>query len=156
MRRHFYLYDTFEGMTEPTADDYSVKTGITARAALDEAKRGKNVKDTLIATVDEVKSNFEREGLADDTLVFKAGRVEETLLSDLPEKIALLRLDTDWYASTALELEKLYPLLVRGGVIIIDDYSTWAGARKAADEYFAKAPILLVPTGSSGVIGVKA
>jgi hypothetical protein len=64
--------------------------------------------------------------------------VEESLPAHAPEQIALLRLDTDWYASTRHELEHLYPRLVPGGVLIIDDYGHWEGARRAADEYFGK------------------
>jgi hypothetical protein len=47
-----------------------------------------------------------------------------------------LRLDTDWYESTKIELEILYPLLEPGGILIIDDYGHFSGARKAVDEYF--------------------
>jgi hypothetical protein len=72
--------------------------------------------------------------------------VEETLqdLSNIPKQISLLRLDTDWYASTKVELEMLYPRVVSGGVIIIDDYGHWEGARRAVDEYFGlRAPLLV-------------
>jgi hypothetical protein len=65
------------------------------------------------------------------------GKVEDTLPAQAPEQIALLRLDTDWYESTRHELEHLYPRLVSGGVLIIDDYGYWQGARQATDEYFA-------------------
>ncbi len=51
---------------------------------------------------------------------------------------ALLRLDTDWYESTRHELAELYPRLERGGVLLIDDYGHFAGARKAVDEYFGE------------------
>ena len=69
---------------------------------------------------------------------FIIGPVEKSLLleENLPKKISVLRLDTDLYASTKIELEILYPRLVRGGVLIIDDYGHWQGARKATDEYF--------------------
>ncbi|MBV1831309.1 hypothetical protein HNW77_11720 [Komagataeibacter sp. AV436] len=72
-----------------------------------------------------------------------------------PEKIAVLRLDTDWYESTRHELEHLYPRLVPGGVLIIDDYGYWAGARKAVDEYFSDKPILLNRLDNTGRIAVK-
>jgi hypothetical protein len=65
------------------------------------------------------------------------GKVEETLPGGAPERIALLRLDTDWYESTRHELVHLYPRLAREGVLVIDDYGHWQGARKATDEYFA-------------------
>lgn len=76
---------------------------------------------------------------------FIKGKVEDTLRDErnLPEKIAVLRLDTDWYESTKVELEVLYPRLRPGGVLIIDDYGYWQGARKAVDEYFADRPVLL-------------
>ena len=66
--------------------------------------------------------------------------MEETLIMEknLPSKVSVLRLDTDWYKSTKIELETLYPRLVKGGVLIIDDYGYFEGARKAVDEYFLK------------------
>ncbi|MCK5201311.1 MAG: macrocin O-methyltransferase, partial [Spirochaetales bacterium] len=72
-----------------------------------------------------------------------------------PDKISLLRLDTDWYASTVEELETLYPLLVEKGVLIIDDYGHFDGARKAVDEYFITRSILLNRIDYTGRIGVK-
>jgi hypothetical protein len=63
--------------------------------------------------------------------------VEETLPTHVPERIALLRLDTDWYESTHHELVHLFPLLSPGGILIVDDYGHWAGARKAVDDYLA-------------------
>jgi hypothetical protein len=66
------------------------------------------------------------------------GRVEDTIPKHAPQAIALLRLDTDWYESTRHELEHLFPRLVRGGVLILDDYGHWKGAKEAVDEYFAK------------------
>ena len=64
------------------------------------------------------------------------GKVEDTVPGAGPEQIALLRLDTDWYESTLHELVHFFPRLVPGGVLIIDDYGWWKGARKAVDEYF--------------------
>ena len=64
----------------------------------------------------------------------------ETLLeeSNLPEKISVLRLDTDWYESSKFELERLYDRVSFGGVIILDDYFHWDGQRRAVDEYLEK------------------
>jgi hypothetical protein len=62
--------------------------------------------------------------------------VETSLPDSAPSEIALLRLDTDWYESTKHELIHLYPRLLPGGILIIDDYGHWQGARKAVDEYF--------------------
>jgi len=88
---------------------------------------------------------------------FVKGKVEDTLPSQAPERIGLLRLDTDWYESTRHELEHLYPRLVSGGVIIIDDYGHWQGARKATDEYLAghRVPLLLNRVDYTARIGVK-
>jgi len=55
----------------------------------------------------------------EDKIHYIKGMVEETIPKFMPEKIALLRLDTDWYESTKHELEYLYPLLMPGGVLII-------------------------------------
>ena len=71
-----------------------------------------------------------------ENIKYIEGKVEQTLSDNNPGKIALLRLDTDWYESTKIELEVLYPLLVIGGVLIIDDYGLFHGAKKAVDEYF--------------------
>ena len=71
-----------------------------------------------------------------EKLIFVPGRVEVTLPDQAPEQIALLRLDTDWYESTYHELEHLYPRLADGGILIVDDYGHWQGARQAVDDYF--------------------
>ena len=68
------------------------------------------------------------------------GKVEDTIPAQAPEQIALLRLDTDWYESTRHELDHLFPRVSPGGVVIIDDYGTWQGARRAVDEYLAQLP----------------
>jgi O-methyltransferase len=81
--------------------------------------------------------------------------VEQTIPDAAPERIALLRLDTDWYSSTRHELEHLYPRLAPGGVLIVDDYGHFAGARKAVDEYFAQEPVLLVRVDYTGRMAVK-
>jgi hypothetical protein len=83
--------------------------------------------------------------------------VEKTLPSHAPAQIALLRLDTDWYASTRWELEHLFPRLSRNGVLIIDDYGHFKGARQAVDEHINlhKLPLLLNRIDYSGRIAIK-
>jgi hypothetical protein len=85
------------------------------------------------------------------------GEVETTIPDQAPQEIAVLRLDTDWYESTHHELVHLYPRLSEGGVLIVDDYGHWQGARRAVDEYFASdaAPILLSRIDYTGRMGVK-
>ena len=89
-------------------------------------------------------------------ILFVPGKVEETLAGERPARIALLRLDTDYYESTRAELEVLAPLVSAGGVLIIDDYGSWAGARQAVDEWLAatKAPLLLSRSDVGGRIAV--
>ena len=121
-----WLYDTFDGMTNPSQWDVTRK-GTTVHV-------GKTV-----IPIEEVIGNFKRTTTFDPSkLRFVKGPVEITLLDkrNLPDRIALLRLDTDWYHSTKAELTALWPRLVPGGVLIIDDYGHWLGARKAVDEYF--------------------
>jgi hypothetical protein len=88
---------------------------------------------------------------------FVQGRVEETIPACAPDPISLLRLDTDWYASTKHELVHLFPRLSHGGVIIIDDYGHWKGSREACDEYFRSngIPILLNRIDYTGRIALK-
>jgi len=86
-----------------------------------------------------VKNNIGSTHYPPEKVRFVEGKVEETLSSALlPTKIALLRLDTDWYASTKAELEVLYDRLVPGGLLFIDDYCFFGGARRATDEFFEK------------------
>jgi hypothetical protein len=74
--------------------------------------------------------------------------VEDTLKKEdnLPEKISILRLDTDFYDSTKVELEVLYPRLEKYGILILDDYGHFTGVRKAVDEYFRKKAFLIFNT----------
>jgi hypothetical protein len=90
-------------------------------------------------------------------MYFIKGKVEETIPMQSPQQIALLRLDTDWYESTLHELKYLFPRLAKGGILIIDDYGAWLGARKAVDEYFQQnnCKILLNRIDATGRIAVK-
>ena len=102
--------------------------------------------------------NLYATGYPKNNFVFIQGPVETTIPApSTPKKIALLRLDTDWYQSTYHELTYLYPRLVKGGVIIIDDYGHWPGARKACDKYFKvnNINILLNRIDYTGRIGIK-
>lgn len=138
--RDLYLYDTFEGMNEPSANDRS-HTGESAAAQLARTARGEGV--WCEAGLDDVQANLWSTGYPRERIHFVKGPVEQTIPGTLPRGVALLRLDTDWYESTRHELTHLYPLLARRGVMIIDDYGHWQGARKAVDEYFAADPVFL-------------
>jgi len=144
--REIWMYDTFDGMTEPTEDDVEVETGIKGKDLLTGIQKNTDKYNMwAYAPIDEVKKNIASTGYPIDKVKFIIGKVEETLLEYKPQRIALLRLDTDWYESTKIELDMLYPLISQGGVLIIDDYGHFEGARKAVNDYFKKtkqAPLL--------------
>ena len=136
--RHVWMFDTFEGMTAPTEFDVSSTTKTYAGKQFEESQRqGHN--DWCYASLEDVKTNCLDSGLDLEQFRFVKGDVSKTLRvrENLPDEISILRLDTDWYESTKSELEVLYPILNTDGVLIIDDYGHWEGARKAVDEYFA-------------------
>jgi len=137
-RRGIWLFDTFAGMTEPTAADFKIRTGKKALPQFLKSRRGA-ISQWCFASLDDVKAQFAVRGLLSPEIRFVEGDVMSTLSdpSNLPEQIAVLRLDTDWYESTKQELEMLYPRLSSGGVLIIDDYGSWSGCRLAVDEYFS-------------------
>jgi O-methyltransferase len=134
--RDLYLYDTFTGMTEPSAEDrsspydgYSPHRRWRRQTAM--GRQWAGVPSGF------VRQRVESTGYPPNRIHLIEGKVEETLPAHAPDSIALLRLDTDWYASTRHELETLYPRLGDGGVLIVDDYGHYEGARRAVDEYFA-------------------
>jgi len=134
--RQLYLFDTFAGMTAPQALDRDLHD----RSAEDWLREDSPAADMVRARcgLAEVRQAMFRTFYPWEKILFVQGRVEETLPAMAPERIALLRLDTDWYESTRHELEQLWPRLVEGGVLIVDDYGHWQGARRAVDEYFAR------------------
>lgn len=134
--RHLYLYDTYEGMSEPTENDKDIY-GHNAKALLDIKEKVANVADIwCYSSLEDVKLNLFSTGYPTDKIHFEKGKVEDTIPAFIPSKICILRLDTDWYESTLHEMIHLYPLLSEKGILILDDYGHWQGARKAVDEYF--------------------
>ena len=133
--RDLYLYDTFTGMTAPTDEDVR-RSGERAADLLAEESRSSDI--WAIAAIDDVREAVLSVGYPEERIHFVQGPVEDTLPANAPEAIALLRLDTDWYSSTKHELVHLFPRLTSGGVLILDDYGYWQGARRAVDEYLAE------------------
>ena len=140
--RALYLYDTFEGMTEPTDKDVRC-TGEIARERFDRLKTGVDRSDWCRASLEDVQAAMRLTDYDEQRIHYVQGKVEETIPSVAPDRIALLRLDTDWYASTRHELTYLFPRLVTGGVLIIDDYGAWMGQKQAFDEYMREHHIRL-------------
>jgi O-methyltransferase len=138
--RDLYLYDTFEGMPPPTkVDQDCFARPAAARLRAEETAKAESYV-WAISGLAEVQRNMASVGYPEEKLHFISGKVESTILACIPERIAILRLDTDWYESTVHELTHLYPRLASGGALIIDDYGYWQGARKAVDEFLAATP----------------
>ncbi|MDZ4808649.1 MAG: TylF/MycF/NovP-related O-methyltransferase [Bacteroidota bacterium] len=133
--RKIYLYDTFEGMTKPGEMD-----GQEEKDQWDREKVTDTLNNMCYSPIEEVKANMNKTGYPVENIGLEKGKVEETVPGTILSKISLLRLDTDWYESTKHELIHLYPLLEKHGVLIVDDYGAWQGARKATDEYFTSIP----------------
>ena len=154
--RDIYLFDTFEGMSEPTDKD-RLPDGTLAAQVL--AARGRTEEGNLwaYAPLEAVKRNVLSTGYPPEKIHFVQGKVEDTLPQAAPDQIALLRLDTDWYESTRHEMIHLYPRLSPQGVLILDDYGDWEGARRAVDEYFATQPFvpLLTRMDTTGRMAIK-
>lgn len=156
--RRIYLYDTFSGMTEPSAEDRIAWNGRSVREKWEADREGRGHYFTGWAVgADEVRENLRSIGWPEGRTCLVEGDVATTLNEVVPQSVAVLRLDTDWYASTARELEVLYPRLERGGVLLIDDYGHFKGARKAVDDYFRDPArsILLSRVDYTGRMGVK-
>jgi len=133
--RSLYLYDTYEGMSPPAPVDKNIN-GVPAIDQLEHDRPGTGV--WCYAGLDDVRANIHSTGYPKEKIHLIRGKVEDTLPGTLPAGLAILRLDTDWYESTKHELTHLYPLLHENGILILDDYGHWQGAKKAVDEYFAE------------------
>lgn len=151
--RDIYLFDTFSGMTEPTDRDVD-DTSRTATERM--ATSSKKARIWALASREDVEAGLATLDYPNERFHLVEGPVEETIPSQAPASIAMLRLDTDRYESTRHELVHLYDRLVPGGVLIIDDYGSWQGSREATDEFLAKleSPPLMQRAGNAR-FGVK-
>lgn len=141
--RHLWLYDSFKGMPETIdkdGQDAAMYVGECAATAAD-------VKEAMrtISTPDDKYSIFE--GWFEDT--FKA--------ENLPEKVALLHCDADWYNSVTLVLNTFYDRIPDGGCIVLDDFGYWEGCREAFYDFCSKKGIkpLLERVGSTQAYWIK-
>ncbi len=146
-------------MTEPTEHDVSPYHR-TRAGALGEDRAGRiwpKLFDPEQFNEQAVRETVRSDRLSRRAAALRPGPVEQTIPGAVPDRLALLRLDTDWYESTRHELLHLYPRLADGGVLIIDDYGHWEGARRAVDEYFAEhaPPVLLSRIDYTARIAVK-
>lgn len=130
--RACWLYDTFDGMTDP---DAALDLHRDGGRAVD---RMKSMQRRNTVGLDEVMFGFENEGIDVSKCHFVQGPAETSLLSVSPLRVAILRLDMDWHQPTKVALEVLYPRISPGGFLIVDDYGHWMGCKKAVDDYFGK------------------
>jgi O-methyltransferase len=155
-KKSLFLYDTFSGMSKPTELDVNFH-GLKAFDKFQKKRLPGGKTNWCIASLNEVKESLLQVGYDQSKINFIKGEVEETIPEKAPENISLLRLDTDWYASTKHELIHLFPRLAKNGVLIIDDYGHWEGCKKAVDEYFSenKINIYLTRVDYSARMGIK-
>jgi hypothetical protein len=132
--RRVWAADSFEGLPEPDAQRFPKEAA---------AHNGPVMRDAfkhLAASLEEVRANFARFGLLDPQVCFLKGWFKDTLPSAPIERLALLRLDGDYYESTRDCLVNLYDKVSAGGYLIVDDYGedTWTYCRQAVDEFRAE------------------
>lgn len=136
LKKKIWLFDSFQGLPEPTGQDgrkASIYAGRRTQGRLVSIKE-------CVATLSDVKEIFSKLGLPWRLAVVKQGWFQETLpkAEKSLHRIALLRLDGDWYESTKICLKHLFPKVVSGGFIVVDDYYYWEGCRRAVDKYLAQ------------------
>ncbi len=155
--RDIYLYDTFEGMPAPEEWEAKNKSGSKAIDKFNELKIDEVSSHWCRSTITSVRNLIYSLPYNEDKIHFVKGMVEDTLPKNKHKNIALLRLDTDWYSSTKIELDLLFPKLLKGGYLIIDDYGHWSGAKKAVDEYITnnKIKITLYEDDGTGRSAIK-
>ena len=140
--RRLLLYDTFEGMARPTAEDISILGKPATRKYERKTKDGECTWHNF--PLDDVRANMARTQYPSEITFFHKGLVQDTLPLNDSSEIALLRLDTNLYESTVVECAQLIPKLKSGGVLIIDDYFRWLGQQKAVDEYLQGAGLRML------------
>lgn len=150
--RSFWFFDSYEGLPEPTQEDYEgTKAGDYVQPL---------VEGSCLGTIEQVgELLFDKLSLPKDKITLVKGWFQDTvpLYKDKVGPIAILRLDGDWYESTKIPLENFYPYISPGGCIIIDDYATCFGSKKATDEFIQDRSIntYLRPDGRGGAWFVK-
>ena len=125
--KNIYLYDTYSGMSEPTEKDVDFE----GNSSFKRWKKSKktNINEWCFSPFQRSSKEHFLTGYPKKNLYFVKGKVEDTIPKTIPKTISILRLDTDWYESTYHELENLFPLLSKNGVLILDDYGHWKGCR---------------------------
>jgi hypothetical protein len=144
--RVVWAADSFQGLPAPDPEKFPLEAKAQSGPVLQKAYHN------LVVSLDEVKRNFAAYGLMDDQVKFIEGWFRDTLTNAPINRLALMRLDGDFYESTRDGLNSLYDRLSLGGFVIIDDYGedSWTYCRKAVDEFRAERHITdpLIPVDS--------
>jgi hypothetical protein len=146
--RQKWYFDSYEGLPEPTVDDYqNGKAGVFIQPL---------PKGACLGTIEQVSDLlFAKLGLDRRDVHLVKGWFQDTVPATKGQigRIAILRLDGDWYESTKIPLENFYEQVSVGGFVIIDDYATCFGSRKATDEVRGRFGIqsAIWPDGRGGV-----
>jgi len=155
--RDLFLYDTFEGMPEPSKSDID-SSGKAAIGRWSKNKKEGEINNWCYAPLEDVRRNILSTGYPEKKIHFIKGKVEKTIPSTIDhKKISILRLDTDWYESSYHELKYLFSHIATGGILMLDDYGFWEGQRNATDQFFSEQGIkpFLFRIDNSGSILVK-
>lgn len=123
-RRTFWLYDSFQGM--PPAGD---RDGPFARALSP---------GECLGNEPTARQTLGRADVPADRIQVRAGWFHNTFTAPLPSAVCYLHVDADWYDSVLLSLRTFYPLVSPGGVIVLDDFGWWEGARRAFYDFVAE------------------
>jgi hypothetical protein len=126
--RRLWVFDTYEGLPAPTPDDPDFDIA-------------KSYTGTCLGTIEDVTGSFRRLGIEDRT-EFVKGLFQDTLPVTPIKQIAVLHIDGDWYQSVKTCLDLLYDKVSENGIIQLDDFGFWQGARKAVEEFFEERRIL--------------
>jgi O-methyltransferase len=159
--RDFFLFDTFDwSWPDLSQYDSTIQQSSAEKrnAALKQRRNAPQRKlDTQLVSKDRVSEYLESTGYPSEKFHLVKGLVQDTIPDQAPAEIALLRLDTDLYESTYHELMHLYPRLVSGGILLIDDYPTEHGCVKAVEQYFSEVGSrpFLSRIHTQGRIGIK-
>lgn len=122
--RNVWVADSFEGPPAPNETKYPLDKDDQL-----------HTEDFLAVSIEEVRKNFLKYDLLDDQVRFLKGWFSATLPRADIEKLALIRLDGDMYESTMDALENLYPKLVTGGYVIVDDWGAYPPCRSAVEDF---------------------
>ncbi len=122
VQRHFWLFDSFEGLPPPTEKDNSIE-------------RTHYFEGWNKGSIANVERIFRKLGLPLDQVHFVKGWFDQTLPTSTVNQIALLHIDADWYDSVSLVLNMFYDRVTPGGYVVLDDYGYWEGCDRATHDF---------------------